>query len=106
MNFYFSKREGCVRSGHVTGQRSLRGRGSRKGLQRAPTNTMLFSDYHLAKLNPKCHMNYSIIFTEISFSPETSIFTQTRYLHLYENAKINEFLVFIKTVIWGMILSK
>ena len=30
----------------------------RKGLQRAPTNTMLFSDYHLAKLNPKCHMNY------------------------------------------------
>ena len=27
----------------------------------------------LAKLNPNCHMNYSIIFTEISFSPETSI---------------------------------
>ena len=51
---------------------SLRGRGSRKGLQRAPTNTMLFSDHHLAKLNHKCHMNYSIIFTEISFSPETS----------------------------------
>ena len=66
------KGEGCARSGHVTGQRSLRGRGSRKGLQRAPTNTMLFSDYHLAKLNPNCHMNYSIIFTEISFSPETS----------------------------------
>ena len=66
------EREGCARSGHVTGQRSLRGRGSRKGLQRAPTNTMLFSDYHLAKLNPKCYMNYSIIFTEISFSPETS----------------------------------
>ena len=64
------KVEGC--SGHVTGQRSLHGRGSRKGLQRAPTNTMLFSDYHLAKLNPNCHMNYSIIFTEISFSPETS----------------------------------
>ena len=67
------KQEGCARSGHVTGQRSLRRRGSRKGLQRAPTNTMLFSDNHLAKLNPKCHMNYSIIFTEISFSPETSI---------------------------------
>ena len=50
--------EGCACSGHVTGQRSLRGRGSRKGLQRAPTNTMLFSDHHLAKLNPKCHMNY------------------------------------------------
>ena len=52
------KVEGCACSGHVTGQRSLRGKGSRKGLQRAPTNTMLFSDYHLAKLNPKCHMNY------------------------------------------------
>ena len=25
----------------------------------------------LAKLNPNCHVNYSIIFTEISFSPET-----------------------------------
>ena len=71
-------REGCTRSGHVTGQRSLRGRGSRKGLQRAPTNTMLFSDYHLAKLNPKCYMNYSIIFTEISFSPETSSLFQLR----------------------------
>ena len=43
--------QGCERSGHVTGQRSHRGRGSRKGLQRAPTNTMLFSDYHLAKLS-------------------------------------------------------
>ena len=52
------KGEECARSGHVTGQRSLRGRGSRKGLQRAPTNTMLFSDYHLAKLNPNCHKNY------------------------------------------------
>ena len=76
------RKEGCVRSGHVTGQRSLRGRGSRKGLQRAPTNTMLFSDYHLAKLNPKCHMNYSIIFTEISFSPETSI-SADKVLTLY-----------------------
>ena len=28
--------------------------------------------YATAKLNPNCHMNYSIIFTEISFSPETS----------------------------------
>ena len=26
----------------------------------------------LAKLNLKCHMNYLIIFTEISFYPETS----------------------------------
>ena len=52
------KVEGRARSGHVTGQRSLRGRGSRKGLQRAPTNTMLFSDYHLAKLNPQ--MSYEL----------------------------------------------
>ena len=43
---------------------------------KGPTNTMLFSDYHLAKLNPNCHMNYSIIFTEISFSPETSNLTE------------------------------
>ena len=27
----------------------------------------------LAKLNPICRINYSIIFTEISFYPETSI---------------------------------
>ena len=52
------KEEGCAHSGHMTGQRSLRGRGSHKGLQRAPTNTMPFSDYHLAELNPKCYMNY------------------------------------------------
>ena len=26
----------------------------------------------LAKLKPKCRMNYSVIFTEISFYPETS----------------------------------
>ena len=52
------KVEERARSDHVTGQRSLRGRGSRKGLDWAPTNTMLFSDYHLAKLNPNCHMNY------------------------------------------------
>ena len=57
--------EGCARSGHVTGQRSLRGRGSRKGLQRAPTNTMFFSDYHLAtcKLNPKCEL-FGLFVTE------------------------------------------
>ena len=48
--------------------------GSREGLSKGPSNTMLFSDHHLAKLNPNCHMNYSIIFTEISFSPETSNF--------------------------------
>ena len=71
------RKVGCARSGHVIGQRSHRRRGSRKGLQRAPTNTMLFSDYHLAKLNPNCHMNYSIIFTEITFSRETSNLMQT-----------------------------
>ena len=26
----------------------------------------------LAKLNPNCHINYSVIFTEISFYPEIS----------------------------------
>ena len=87
--------EGCAHSGHVTGQSSLRGRGSRKGLQRAPTNTMLFSDYHLAKLNPKCHMNYSIIFTEISFSPETK--------NLY--GKLNYNLV-IQQEVWTIRLNK
>ena len=53
-------------SGHVTG--CFAG-GCREGLKGARQTTM---DHHLAKLNPNCHMNYSIIFTEISFSPETS----------------------------------
>ena len=45
----------CVRtSGHVTGYFAG---GSHEGLQRA-RQTMLFLDYHLAKLNPNCHMNY------------------------------------------------
>ena len=50
------KEEGrCVRtSGHVTGYFAG---GTGKDFK-GPTNTMLFSDYHLAKLNPKCHMNY------------------------------------------------
>ena len=52
------RREGCACSGHVTGQSPLRGRGSRKGLERVPTNTMLFSDFHLAKLNPQ--MSYEL----------------------------------------------
>ena len=56
--FFLIIRGKTAKLSHVTGQRSLRGRGSRKGLQRAPTNTMLFSDYHLAKLNPNCHKNY------------------------------------------------
>ena len=48
--------------------------GSHEVLQRGPTNTMFSRLINLAKLNPNCHMNYSIIFTEISFSPETSNF--------------------------------
>ena len=62
-------------SGNVTGYFAGGGGGggSREGLQKGSSNTKLFSDHHLAKLNPNCHMNYSIIFTEISFSPETSI---------------------------------
>ena len=35
---------------------------------------------HLSKLNPNCHMNYSIIFTEISFYPETSICQQKEFV--------------------------
>ena len=31
--------------------------------------------YDLAKLNLKCHMSYSIISTEITFYPESSILT-------------------------------
>ena len=34
----------------------------------------------LAKLNLKCHMNYSIIFTEICFSSETSSSPQSTTL--------------------------
>ena len=51
--------------------RLLRG-GWREGLQRARQTQCCSQLTHLAKLNPNCHMNYSIIFTEISFSPETS----------------------------------
>ena len=35
-------------------------------------NSLSQSKY-LAKLNPNCHMDYSIIFSETSFYPETSI---------------------------------
>ena len=45
---------------------------SREGLERARQTQCYSRIIHLAKLNPNCHMNYSIIFTEISFSPETS----------------------------------
>ena len=36
-------------------------------------HNVLFQSFDLAKLSPKCHMNYSIIFTEINFYPETYI---------------------------------
>ena len=48
------------------------GSGSCEGLERARQTQCCSRIIHLAKLNPNCHMNYSIIFTEISFSPETS----------------------------------
>ena len=47
--------------------------GSREGLERARQTQCFSRIIHLVKLNPNCRMNYSIIFTEISFSPETSI---------------------------------
>ena len=47
--------------------------GSREGLERARQTQCYSRIIHLAKLNPNCHMNYSIIFREISFYPETSI---------------------------------
>ena len=52
------KVEERARSGHVTGQRSLRGRGSRERTSKGTDKHNAFSDCHLAKLNPKCHMNY------------------------------------------------
>ena len=55
----------CHMTGYFAG-------GSREGLERARQTQCFSRIIHLAKLNPKCHMNYSIIFTEISFSPETS----------------------------------
>ena len=60
-------------------------RGSREGLERARQTQCCSRIIHLAKLNPKCHMNYSIIFTEISFSPETSNFVKYRLNRLYSS---------------------
>ena len=60
---------GACAGGHVTGYFAG---GSHEGLQRARQTHCCSRLTHLAKLNPNCHMNYSIIFTEISFSPETS----------------------------------
>ena len=36
-----------------------------------------------AKVNPKCHMSYSIIFTEISLSPELQVFKIAPLGYLY-----------------------
>ena len=74
------KVEECARSGHVTGQRSLRGRGSRKGLDWALTNTMLFSDYHLAKLNPQMSYElFGLFVTEISYMPGLCLVVRVHY---------------------------
>ena len=47
---------------------SVWGGGSLELVELTAANTI--HSLHLAKLNPNCHMNYSIIFTEISFYPE------------------------------------
>ena len=41
-------------------------------LHRQGTTKISSRSSDLAKLNPKCHMNYSVIFTKISFYPENS----------------------------------
>ena len=56
--------------GHMTGQGGLVWRPCRN--QGVGTMRVLSWKYDLAKLHLKCHLNYSIIFAEISFSPETS----------------------------------
>ena len=55
--------------GHMTGQVW---REQLQTSKRGGKHNILFWSTDLAKLNPKYHMNYSIIFTEISFYPETS----------------------------------
>ena len=67
------RRTGPCAGGHVTGYFAG---GSREGLQRAQQTQCSSWLTHLAKLNPNCHMNYLIIFTEISSSPETSSYEQ------------------------------
>ena len=46
--------------------------GVASGLEMEATTTISSQSSDLAKLNPICHMNYSIISTEISIYPETS----------------------------------
>ena len=36
------------------------------------TGGSFFLEIHLAKLNPKCHISYTIVFTEITFYLESS----------------------------------
>ena len=55
--------------GHVTD--SFAG-GSREDFKGGDKHNSLSQSIDLAKLNPNCHVNYSIIFTEISFYPEAS----------------------------------
>ena len=67
-------------------------RGSRRSislsLETGVTTTISSRSANLAKLNPKCYMNYSIIFTEISFYPETS---NCQYIHLMlQNIRLDD----------------
>ena len=61
---------------------NFKGAGKHDVLSRSPD---------LAKLKSKCHINYSIIFTEISFSSETSILPQKFVCEKYrKNIKLSE----------------
>ena len=53
--------------GHVTGQVQ---RGLIRALKGGGKHDSLSPSSDIAKLNPNCHMNNSIIFTEIRFYPE------------------------------------
>ena len=57
----------CEKKKEAVGSRGLKRDGGKY--------SSLSRSLDLAKLYPKCHMNYSISFTEISFYPETSNFT-------------------------------
>ena len=48
--------------------------GGSRETSKGAVNTIQFLNIDLAKLNPNCHMNYSIICTEISFYPELQFY--------------------------------
>ena len=64
-------------SGHVTGQ--VHGGYPRTSKGQLQAQFTISGSLDFAKLNPDCHMNYSVIFTEISFYPETPSFTVILY---------------------------